>query len=67
MHRYAKGKRHQEKKRIIVDYINKVSTVIKEKKQKLADRQNRLMKLRQEHISDLTTYIFPVSEVRSKG
>lgn len=67
MHRYAKGKRHLEKKRIIVDYINKVSTVIMEKKQKLADRQNRLMKFRQEHISDLTTYIFPVSEVRSKG
>jgi len=64
---YTKGKRHQEKKRIIVDYINKVTRAIAEKREKLDVRQNDLMTLRKKQVMDLTAYIFPVSEVKSKG
>lgn len=65
--KYNKGKRHQDKRRTIVDYINKVTRAIAEKKEKLQARQNDLMELRKKQIADLTTFIFPVSEVKSKG
>ncbi|XP_045173264.2 beclin 1-associated autophagy-related key regulator-like [Mercenaria mercenaria] len=65
--RYAKGKKHKEKKRLIVEYIEKVADTIEKKKEKLDARHGELMELRQKHINDLITYIFPVSEVKNKG
>jgi len=64
LHRYARGKKHKEKKRHIVDYIVKVTDVIGKKQELLAQRTKDLMQLRQTHITDLTTYIFPVTDVR---
>lgn len=64
---YAKGKRHKEKKRRIKEYIEKVTDTIEKKKEKLEERHGELMELRQKHIHDLITYIFPVSEVQNKG
>lgn len=65
--RYAKEKRHKEKKRRIIEYIDKVTDTIKMKQEKLESRHTELMELRQNHIKDLITYIFPVSEVKNKG
>lgn len=63
--RYSKGKKHQEKKKRIKDYIERVSETIHRKKEKLAQKCNELMVLRKSHIADLTTFIFPVIEVKS--
>ncbi|XP_052775983.1 beclin 1-associated autophagy-related key regulator-like isoform X2 [Mya arenaria] len=62
--RYAKGKKHQEKKRRIIDYIVKVTDAIAKKREKLTERQGEVMELRKSRIADLTTYIFPVTAVK---
>ncbi|XP_052272133.1 beclin 1-associated autophagy-related key regulator-like isoform X2 [Dreissena polymorpha] len=63
---YSKGKKHQEKKKRIKEYIERVSETIHRKKEKLAQKCNELMALRKSHIADLTTFIFPVIEVKSE-
>ena len=63
---YAKGKKHKEKKQRITEYIEKVSDTIGKKREKLDIQHKELMELRQKHISDLMTFIFPVSEVKNK-
>ena len=64
--RHAKDRKHKEKKRRICEYIEKVGHSINKKEERLEEKQGQLLELRQKHISDLTMYIFDVSEVKQK-
>ena len=64
--RHAKDKKHREKKRRICDYIEKVGHSINKKEEKLKDKEGELLHLRQKHITDLTLYIFEISDVKQK-
>lgn len=65
--RHAKDKKHREKKRRIREYIDKVGHSISKKEERLKEKQGELLQLRQKHISDLTLYIFDISEVKQKS
>ena len=64
--RHAKDKKHREKKRRIREYMDKVGHSISKKEERLKEKQGELLQLRQKHISDLTLYIFDISEVKQK-